>query len=150
MKRIIFIAMLAGAASAVQAQAPSTLTGDGGSTVRIPAPQNTIELPAKPYWLAPGDFDTYRGVYSLSNGQEMSLRKRGNRMYAALGTLDEQELVAAAHNIFVAKDRSLKMTLFTDRFSDQISGEVLIRMKPSIADANKGDTGQVRRLVAGQ
>jgi hypothetical protein len=150
MKRIILIAMMSGAVIAAQAQAPSPLTTDAGSTVRIPAPQYTIELPTKPYWLAPGEFDTYRGVYSLSNGQEMSLKKRGNRMYASLGDRAEQELVAAAHNVFVAKDRNLKMTLFTDQSSDQITGEVLIRMTPVIADANKGEPGQVRRLIAGQ
>ena len=149
MKRVILLAILAGAASTALAQAPSPLSGDEGSTVRIPAPQYTIELPAKPYWMAPGEFDTYRGTYSLSNGDEMSLKKRGNRMYATLGDRPEQELVASAHNIFVANDRNLKMTLYADDRTDQITGEVLIRTRPAIASAHSRNTGQVQRLVAG-
>jgi len=149
MKRIFLSAIMAGAASITLAQTPSQLSGDEGRTVRIPAPQYSIELPAKRYWVAPGEFDTYRGIYSLSNGQEMTLKKRGNRMYATLGDRPEQELVAAAHNIFVAMDRNLKMTLFTDQFNDQITGEVLIRTRPALASVDSKNTGQVERLVAG-
>jgi len=150
MKRIILMAIMAAAVSAAQAQTPSSSTWDQGSTVQIPAPKYTIELPAKPYRLSPGDFDAYRRIYSLSNGDEMTLKQRGNRIYASLKGRAEQELVAAASNTFVAKDRNLKMTLFVHPFSDEITGEVLIRAKPSIAAISRGEEGQVVRMVAGQ
>lgn len=148
MKRIILIAIMAGLAATAPAQ--TTSSSDEGPTVRIFAPEYRIELPARPYRMAPGEFEPYRRIYSLSNGDEMTLKQRGQRMYANLNGRADQELVAAAHNIFVAKDRNLKMTLFLDRFSEEITGEVLIRTTPSIAAVNRGEKAEVRRLIAGQ
>lgn len=155
MKHIFAAALIAGAAATAQgqtqapAQAASPLTSDAETTVQIPAPQYTIDLPTRRHFLAPHEFDTYRGIYSLSNGDEMRLRQRGNRIYAMIGERPERELVAAATNIFVAKDRSLKMTLFADELNDRITGEVLIRNMPSMADAASSNSGQVVRLLAG-
>ena len=155
MKHIIATALIAGAAATAQGQtqaptqAPSPWTSDAETTVQIPAPQYTIDLPTRRHFLASHEFDTYRGIYSLSNGDEMRLRQRGNRIYAMIGESPERELVAAATNIFVAKDRSLKMTLFADELNDRITGEVLIRKMPSVADATSRNSGEVVRLVAG-
>lgn len=147
MKRIVLLALFACAASAAQAQAPPAAVPD--TEVRIPAPVYTIELPAKPYKLSAYGVEAYRGLYSLSNGDEMRLRQRGHRIYATVGDQEEQELVAAAPNIFVAKDRNLKMTLFADDYSDRITGEVLIRRIPTLADVTIGNDGKLQRLIAG-
>ena len=146
MKRILLFALLAAIASTAQGQS-QTATGATDTAVRIPAPL-TIELPARPHRLHPGDFDPYRAEYTLSNGAEMKLTQRGRRIYAALDRGDEKELVAAASNIFVAKDRSLKMTIHVEERSDQVTGEVLIRVPQSLADADAGREGRVVRLMA--
>lgn len=138
MKRIIVIALIAGAAASTQAQTqsqPQAPPSDSDeNAVQIHGPKYTIELPAKPFHLAPYEFDTYRGVYLLSNGEDMRLRQRGPGIYAVVGDRPEQELVAAALNVFVAKNRNLKVTLFNEDNSDRITGEVLIRTVPSLAD----------------
>ena len=146
MKRILLFALLAAIASTAQGQS-QTATSDPDTAVRIPAPL-TIELPARPHRLHPGDFDPYRAQYTLSNGAEMKLTQRGRRIYAALDGREQKELVAATSNIFVAKDRSLKMTLHAEERSDQITGEVLIRIPQSLADAAAGREGQVLRLMS--
>ena len=146
MKRILLFALLAAIASTAQGQG-QTGTGATDTEVRISAPLS-IELPARPHRLHPGDFDPYRAEYTLSNGAEMRLTQRGRRIYASLDRGPEKELVAAAANIFVAKDRSLKMTLQPEERSDQITGEVLIRVPQSLADAAAGREGRVLRLMA--
>ncbi len=148
MKRFLLLAVMVGATCSTQAQTQAPPMGEVDTAVQIPAPQYSIELPAKPYRLGPYDFDTYRGTYFLSNGDEMTLKQRGRRMYVHLSGRQEQELVAAANNIFVARDRSLKMTLEAEERSDQVTGEVLIRMPRSLADTAAGIHGQVLRLVA--
>lgn len=146
MKRIILIALIAGAASTAQAQSQPP-SGEIENAVRISAPQPTIELPAKPHHLFAGDFNVYRGTYSLSNGDEMLIQQRGRRIYATLSGREEKELVAAARNVFVAKDRDLKITLVADSFTDQITGEVLIRHPRKLADIESGRQAQVLRLA---
>lgn len=146
MKRIILIALIAASASTVQAQGQAP-AGDIENAVRISAPQPTIELPAKPHHLFRGDFDVYRGTYSLSNGEEMTLRQQGRRIFATLTGRAEKELVASARNVFVAKDRDLKITLVADTFTDQITGEVLIRHPRKLADVEMGKDAPIERLA---
>lgn len=147
MKRILLFALLAAIASSAQGQNQTVPTGEGDTAVRVPAPLS-IELPARPHRLHPGYFDPYRAEYTLSNGAEMKLTQRGRRIYAALDGSDEKELVAAASNIFVAKDRSLKMTLHVEERSDQITGVVLIRVPQTLAEVAMGREGRVLRLMA--
>jgi hypothetical protein len=146
MKRIILLVLVAGVASTVQAQNQPVPASDIENAVRISAPLNTIELPGKPRHLFRGDFDSYRGTYDLSNGGELMLTQRGKRIYATLGGGQERELVAAAHNVFVAKDRNLKITLVQE-INHQMSGEVLIRHPRKVADMSIGAEGRIERLA---
>lgn len=147
MKRFILLATIAAAASLVQAQNQAGTAAGAESAVRIPAPHNSIELPARPHHLFRGDFDVYRGTYSLSNGEELTLKQRGRQLFATLSGREEKELVAAAHNVFVAKDRNLKITLFTTQGNDEIGGEVVIRYPRTVADIDAGREARVERFA---
>lgn len=78
-------------------------------TVNIPAPAQTIELPARRYHMARQDFDEFRGAYDLSNGQTLYLTHSGISMYAEIDHQGTHRIVAASPNSFVALDRQLKM-----------------------------------------
>lgn len=148
MKRIILITFIAAISSTAQAQTQAASAADVDNAVRIsaPHPQNIIELPGKPHHLFAGDFNVYRGTYDLSNGGELMLKQRGRRIYATLTGGEEKELVAAAHNVFVAKDRNLKITLH-DNFNREVTGEVLIRRQRSVADIGAGREAPIERLA---
>lgn len=146
MKRIILLALMASVATTVHAQTQPVPASDIENAVRISAPLNTIELPSKPRHLFRGDFDNYRGTYDLSNGGEIMLTQRGQRIYATLNGGQEKELVAAAHNVFVAKDRNLKITLVPE-MNHQMSGEVLIRHQRRVAGADIDGQWQIVRLA---
>ena len=146
MKHIVLFVLLAGAAATAYAQTPVPTTGQPDSAVRIVAPQYSIELPDRRYHLFPGDFDMYRGTYWLSSGDEVVLTQRGQKIFASMNGRAEQELVAAARNVFVAKDRNLKMSLFADPEREDVKGEVFIRTARSLADGSF--EWKVVRLVA--
>jgi hypothetical protein len=104
-----------------------------------------IELPAKPYRMYPGDYDNYKGIYDLSNGETMILRAVGRRLYADVGKRPRTEMIPAAPNVFVAVDRQLKLTLDEGVYG-QVTGELIMVMprKPGqSADAG----GEVVRMV---
>lgn len=116
MKRLLLLAVLGGLSLTAPAQ-----TGPD-SSVRIHGYQ--IDLPARPHTLYKGDFDEYKGSYSLSNGDILTLVQRGRRIYGSVGDGSQKELVAAAKNVFVALDREMKVTLNKDDWGDY-SGELL-------------------------
>lgn len=119
-------------------------TAQSDTSVRIPG--NQIELPAKIHRMYPGDFDTYKGTYDLSNGDTMVLRSYGRHMYAEVGNRPRTELVAAAHNVFVAVDKQLKMTLEEGIFGD-ITGELVMVVPRQSAQANSTGVEVVRLLA---
>lgn len=87
---------------------------------------DTVAVPPQPYKMFPQDWDGWQGRYQLSNGQQMLLHRRGLRMYADIAGRPRAQLVAAAANVFVAVDGSLKMTL-TDEGDGMIVGAVELR-----------------------
>jgi len=117
MKRLLLVALL----GTLSLAAPAQTTQDNAVTIR----GYQIELPAVPHRMNIGDFDTYKGAYDLANGDVLSLRQFGKRIYAELGNGERRQLVAAAPNVFVALDRQLKVTLNRDSFGD-FSGEVIM------------------------
>lgn len=136
MKRLLLLSLLTGTALVSSAQtAPES--------VQIRRYQ--IELPAKPYRLFKGDFDLYKGVYDLSNGDTLALRQQGRRIYGSVGNQPEKEMVAAKYNQFVALDRKLQVTVEHDFFGET-SGEVLMEVPRSMyGQANAG--GEVVRMA---
>jgi hypothetical protein len=138
MKRLLLSTLLGMLALAATAQTQAD------RSVRIGRYQ--IELPTKVYKMFPGDFDIYKGVYDLSNGDTMTLRSFGRHIYADVGDRPRSELVAADHNVFVAVDRQLKMTLSEDTFG-QVTGEVVM-VVPRQSAQTDGATVEVLRLVA--
>ena len=126
MKRLMVLALLGGYALT----APAQTTPD--NSVRIHARQ--IELPATSYQLMAGDFDQYKGGYELANGATLMLYQRGKRIYAVVGD-SEHEMVTTARNVFVARDRELKVTLERSNFGDY-SGELLMVVPGASAQAS--------------
>jgi len=127
MKRLLLLALLGGLSLTAPAQ-----TGTD-SSVRIHGYQ--IDLPARPHTLYKGDFDEYKGSYSLSNGDILTLVQRGRSIYGSVGDGPQKELVAAAKNVFVALDRELKVTLNKDDWGDY-SGELLIVRRDAAQQAS--------------
>lgn len=119
MKRLMLVALL----GTLSLGAPAQTTPDNAVTIRA----YQIELPAVPYRMMMGDFDTYKGAYDLANGDVLAMRQFGHRIYAELGDGERRELVAAGPNVFVARDRQLKVTLIRDRNGD-FGGEVIMPM----------------------
>jgi hypothetical protein len=136
MKRLMLFALLGGLSLVAPAQ-----TGQDNA-IKIHGYQ--IALPSKPRMMLPGDFDNYKGIYDLSNGGELVMFQRGSHMYAKVGDAEPKELVAAAPNVFVARDRELKITLERGAF-DGFTGELLMVVPATSAQAN---AGQLIRLVA--
>jgi hypothetical protein len=95
----------------------------------------------------PGDFDVYKGAYDMSNGDTMVLLSRGRHMYAAIGDGPRTELVAAAHNVFVAVDKQLKLTL-NDEDLGPITGELLMVVPSQTSQANASGVEVVRLLTS--
>lgn len=137
MKRLIISTFLGVLSLAATAQ------NGTDQSVRITGYQ--IELPAKPIHVFPGDFDPYKGMYDLSNGDTMKLSASGHRIFATIGERPRTELVKAAHNTFVALDRTLKMTLDEDT-DGVMKGEMLMVVPRTAGVASAGD-GEVIRMV---
>lgn len=119
MKRLILFTLLAGVALV----APAQTTTAGSDAVRIHGSQQGFVLPAKPFRMFPGDFDGVKGKYDLSNGGVLVLTQKGKRLFAEVNDGAPKELVAAAHNVFVSKDRDMHITLDLRSFGG-VSGEM--------------------------
>lgn len=137
MKQLMLVALL----GSLSLAAPAQTEPDNAVTIR----GYSIELPAKAYRMFPGDFDDYKRVYDLANGDTIAMTQTGQRMYARLGDGERKELVAAAPGVFVARDRELKITLRRD-ISGDFRGEVLM-VVPGRATA-QADEGRHIRLVS--
>lgn len=138
MKKLMLVALLASLPLAATAQTAP----DNAITIR----GYTIDLPAKAYRMFPGDFDDYKRVYDLANGDTLAMRQIGYRMYASVGDGEQKELVAAAPGVFVALDRELKITLKRDGFGD-FRGEVWM-VVPGRATAQAYEGRQIRLVSA--
>lgn len=138
MKKLMLVALL----SSLSLAAPAQTAPDNAVTIR----GHTIDLPAQAYHMFAGDFDDYKRVYDLSNGDTLAMRQIGYRMYARLGEGEQKELVAAAPGVFVALDRELKITLKRDGFGD-FRGEVLM-VVPGRATAQAFEGRQIRLVSA--
>lgn len=125
MKRLILFVVLGAFALATAAQT------EGETEVRIHGYQ--IELPVHPHPVFPSDIDAYTGMYDLSNGATMTLRRNGLQMYVQIGNGERKKLVAAQSNVFVALDRKLKITL-----DNESGGEVVMAMPSTTAQAERG------------
>lgn len=117
MKKIVVLLALASCALPAFAQ-------QNMGEVRVRGSQ--IEVPDRPYRMPDLEFGNYIGGYDLSNGQSLVMTQIGYHMYAKISGGWPHEIVAAAPNVFVARDQSLKITLNRDEM-DNYSGNVLIR-----------------------
>lgn len=106
MKRLLLFVVLGGLALTCAAQEPVS------SSVEVRGSQ--IQLPAKAYAMHAPDLQQYAGTYLLSNGETMSLRREGRRLYAQMRNAAPRELVAAAPGEFVALDRQMKLSFDED------------------------------------
>ncbi|QYF95585.1 hypothetical protein KY495_10780 [Massilia sp. PAMC28688] len=118
MKKLLMMMLLGAVAVPALAQ---DLTAPQEVTVR----GYQIDLPVKTYRLFAEEFGQYKGGYDLSNGQSMVMAQTGRRMYAKVGEGQFHELVAASPGVFVARDRTLKITLQHDKFG-AVTGELLM------------------------
>lgn len=115
MKTLLIAAAVAVLALPAAAQTPSDL---GRVTITGEAP-NTIALPAKYSRMRTGEFDNLQGVYDLSNGDTMAMRKSINRKYIKVGDAPRTEVIAVGDYDFVSLDEKYRVVL-----SEPVMGEV--------------------------
>jgi hypothetical protein len=124
MKKSIVAALL-GALSVGAAWLPaSAQTEQQGDTVTIPAPTLRIDAPVKRY-MSEMEFSAFKGGYDLSNGEVLTLKRVGNRMYAEVGDWGQHQIVAVSKDTFVALDQKLKVRIDINNFGD-VGGELLM------------------------
>jgi hypothetical protein len=133
MKRIILSAFLGTLTLAATAQTPADQS-DQAQSVRIPA--YTIETPTHVYPMLPSELAFYKGAYSLSNGETLSLTAVGHRLYGSVGDRARSELLPVGNDTFVAADKQMKMTL-EENIHGQMRGELLMAV-PAAGVANAG------------
>lgn len=145
MKRFLLSSILGVLSVSALAQTAQDL-----GSVSIPSNQR-IELPGKVHRMWPEEFDKYRRIYDLSNGQTMSMTMGmhpwGRKMYAKVGDGPRTEIVSTAPNVFVALNKQLKITLEETAWDD-FRGEVLMVVPDrSPRQANAGNAEVVRLAV---
>ena len=128
------VLMLLSAAALAQNAAPAAPAASGEESI-LNVHARQIELPATGYRMMPGDFDQYKGGYELSNGDTLMLYQRGKSIYATVGDSEPHEVVATARNVFVARDRELKVTLERSN-SGGYSGELLMAVPGTSTQAS--------------
>jgi hypothetical protein len=96
-----------------------------------------IDLPVKAYQLYSGDMNLYSGSYDMSNGQPLSLRHVGNRLYATVGNQAPKLLVASAHNVLVSTDRQMRLTL-NRQSNGEFEGQVWLVGARTASTGNAG------------
>jgi len=86
----------------------------------------TIDLPAHRLQMDSATISKFIGIYELSNGDELKIIKRGQTLYASLGSDDfRHAVVASGRNTFVSLDKQLKIHI--EHVEDEkVSGEVYI------------------------
>lgn len=104
MKKIFLLLTIVFSAFAIAQTAPVT------ESVTISSVREKIELPSQVYKIRSAEFNDVKGQYDLENGMILTVQSTGRRMYAEMDNMSKVELVAAAPNIFVAKNKQLKLT----------------------------------------
>lgn len=140
MKRVLLLVLLSGVALAAAGQtSPSQSVEVRGSQSKPPTPA---------YSALPHALEDYAGVYRLSNGERMIIRKTGRRMFAEIGYRPRKELIPIGANEFMALDRQVSMTFMEDQ-DGAMTGDLSMLMK---VPRTLGDAGgfDVVRLVAGR
>lgn len=104
MKKIFLLLTIVFSAFAIAQTVPVT------ESVTISSVREKIELPSQVYKIRSAEFNDVKGQYDLENGMILTVQSTGRRMYAEMDNMSKVELVAAAPNIFVAKNKQLKLT----------------------------------------
>ena len=149
MKRLLIAALLGACTiAALPLAGAQNAQSEQGDTVRIPAPAAAvIAAPGPSRYLDPADFRRYKGGYSLSNGQTLTLSRSGTKMYAEVGELGAHQIVITGKDTFVALDRKLQVRF---DFSDDgdVGGELLMMVPAKdIAGGDLPGMEQLRRVA---
>ncbi len=106
-------------------------TSQNTETVTISNPGMSIDAPEKILRMSAVDFHEFKGVYSLSNGQQLALYQIGSFQYAQVGDQLRHQIVATSSGAFIALDKQLKLRLKITPNGDA-SGELLMRAPSQI------------------
>jgi hypothetical protein len=139
MKNLILFSLLSALSFSTVAQ--STMDVE---TVTISKPELKIEIPSKLYGMPSSEFYDYKRVYTLSNGETLSLFEVGMSKYAQVSGQERHKIVATAKNAFVALDKQLQMRI--DLKDDDASGELLM-VVPAQKMSQNG-TGATQLILA--
>lgn len=126
-------------------------------SVRV-SPDLRIELPSKVHRVWPEDFDKYRRIYELSNGQTMTMDMEPGpgvrKMYAKVSGGPPTEIVAASPHEFVALNKRLKITLdpasLAERRGEVLRGQLLMVVPDRSARQTNAEHVEVVSLALGR
>jgi hypothetical protein len=134
MKKLMLILAVAGLSAAATAQTTQTL-----GEVHILGTPARIELPAQPYDVWFGEFDTVKGTYYLSDGKAMHLSTWGNRLFAKIDGMNKVQLVPAARYVYVADNLQLKVMIDDPAASDGAINATVMLAAPRLSSAAGAD-----------
>lgn len=150
MKKMILFSLVgalslgANAQATQDTQAPQDIQAvPDTSSVRIPASDSTIRLPAQAHTMFKGDFDAFKGAYELANGKVLSLYSRGRTMFADVDGQGTTEIIAARSNVFVAVNEKMKITILHGS-DGEVGGELL--WVPPTSMTMQGDGSSAGRV----
>lgn len=126
MKKILLTALLG--VCTIGASPLTAAQQQQGDRVTIPAPAPAqIAAPGPARYMDAAEFATYKGEYSLSNGQTLTLTRSrfGTRMYAEVDKLGAHQIVNTGKDTFVALDRKLQVRFEFDHAGD-VGGELMM------------------------
>jgi hypothetical protein len=83
-----------------------------------------ITLPEKPYKLSQMELTALAGQYDLVNGKTLTLSGNGPKLYAEIDGLAKAELVAAAPDLLVAKNKQIRIDF--NQFANGVVGDVSV------------------------
>ena len=146
MKNIILFSFLSALSVAAGAQTAPEAQAAPDTSVRIPASDYTIRLPERVHTMFKGDFDAFKGSYSLANGKVLSLHAQGRKMFADVDGEGMTEIIAARSNVFVALNEKMKITIQHEA-DGEVGGELLWVPSTEVAGQANGSAGRIESLA---
>lgn len=134
MKKLMLILTVSALSAAATAQTTQTM-----GEVRVTGTPARIELPAQPYDVRFGEFDTVKGTYYLSDGKTMHLSMWGNRLFAKIDGMNKVQLVAAAPYVYVARNLQVKVMIDDPAASDGAINATVMLAAPRLSSTAGAD-----------
>lgn len=113
MLKLTFVAIVGAAAlatSAFAAPGSTVITASTSGAALAPSAAMQVEYaPQSKYPMGADEFQYVGGRYSLDNGATLSVTRTQSRFFAEIDGQPKSEVIAVAHNVFMARDNTIRM-----------------------------------------